>query len=87
MDGFCEVCDAEPPREPADLPPAVPRDPPRTYRMADVIEEIRRIRTLTLEGRADGDLRSACDRLEDLLNGLHRQFLTDVVVGHPSATD
>ena len=83
MDGYCEVCYAEPEVEAADLPPAAPA--PRTYRMTDVIAEIRSIRSLALEGRTGQELRQACDRLEQLLRGLRLQFMRDVVPGHPSA--
>jgi hypothetical protein len=84
MDGYCEVCYAEPEVEAADLPPAAPAS--RTYRMTDVIAEIRSIRTLALDGKIEGDFRLACDRLEDLLRTLRRQFVSDVILGHPSRT-
>ena len=84
-DGFCEVCYAEPVGA-ADLPPAAPGADSRTYRMTDVIAEIRAIRALALKEGAEGNLRLAFEQLEELLRNLRRQFISDVIVGHPSAT-
>jgi hypothetical protein len=84
-DGFCEVCYAEPVGA-ADLPPAAPGADSRTYRMTDVIAEIRAIRALALKEGAEGNLRLAFEQLEELLRNLRRQFVSDVIVGHPSAT-
>ena len=81
---FCEVCYAEFGEGAADLPPAVSEPHEVPYRMADVVSEIKAIGLLAAATAPDRELGEACARAERLLRGLRRQFVADVILGHPA---
>jgi hypothetical protein len=54
--------------------------------MDDVGSEIRAIGFLAAASASDRELGEACARAERLLRRLRRQFVADVVLGHPART-
>jgi hypothetical protein len=52
--------------------------------MTDVLHEIREIHRFATGAETTEDLAKACERAELLLLGLRRQFVYEVIVGHPT---
>jgi hypothetical protein len=54
------------------------------YRMSDVIQEIREIQRYAAGAETSEEMANACERAQQLLLGLRRQFVTEVILGHPA---
>jgi hypothetical protein len=81
---FCRICSAPVNQAPSDPSPAAWNGRVGPYRMTDVLHEIREIHLFAAGAETTEDLAKACERAEPLLLGLRRQFVYEVIVGHPT---
>jgi hypothetical protein len=81
---FWRVCYAPVNEAPSDPSPGAWNGGVGPYRMTDVLHEIREIHRFAAGAETTEDLAKACERAEMLLLGLRRQFVYEVIVGHPT---
>jgi hypothetical protein len=81
---FCRVCYAPVSQATEEPSPAAWNGGVGPYRMNDVLHEIREIHRFATGAETTEDLAKACERAELLLVSLRRQFVYEVIVGHPT---